>query len=84
MDIKTIKGVDEETWMEFKALAVKKRLTMSKLLAAMIKEYSKSANKVWNEILYGRRILSNKEADDLHIITKKIRKESWVRNAARS
>ena len=41
----------------------------------------KNINKKWDKILYGKRKIGNKEAEEMHKITKKIRKESWVRNA---
>lgn len=67
--------------MEFKSLVAKKRLTMGKLLVFMIKEYSKSADKIWDKILYGNKIISDERAKEIQNITKKIRKEKWVRNA---
>lgn len=82
MNIKTIKGIDEEAWTKFKMLSVKRHVTMGRLLVNMIKTYEKNAEDTWNEILNGKRILSDKEAKEMHNITKKLRKESWVRNAA--
>jgi hypothetical protein len=81
MEVKTIKGIDEETWTRFKVLAAKKRLTMGKLLSDMVVSYSKHSDDTWDKILYSGKIISDKEAEDIHKITKKIRKESWVRNA---
>ncbi len=79
MNIKTIKGIDDETWMKFKILAARKRLTMGKLLADMIEEYNKSSETFWAEILKGERILSDKEADEIENIVKKLRKERGFR-----
>ena len=36
---------------------------------------------MWNKILHSGKIISGKEAEEMRKITKKIRKESWVRNA---
>lgn len=83
-EVKTIKGIDEETWMKFKVLAAAKRVTMGKLLTTMVKEYEKYANDVWDKILNSGKILSEKEAEEMHTITRKIRKENWVRNASRT
>lgn len=84
MNIKTIKGIDEETWMKFKMLAVKRCVTMGRLLANMIKTYEKNTEDTWDKILNSGKILSDEEAEEMHKTVKKLRKESWVRNAARS
>jgi hypothetical protein len=75
MEVKTIKGMDEETWIKFKMLAVKRRVTMGKLLANMIETYERNTNEFWNEILSGKRIISDKEAEELEDSVKKLRKE---------
>ena len=81
MEIKTIKGISEEKWMKLKILAARKRMPMGKIVEDMIDHYEKHSNKIWDKILYGEKIISDKEAEELHKLTKKIRKESWVRNA---
>lgn len=79
MDVKTIKGVDDETWMKFKVLAAKKRLTMGRLLGDMIDSYDKHAEETWEKILNSGKILSDKEAEELERDVKKIRKAKWFR-----
>ena len=79
-EVKTIKGVDTETWTDFKTLAAKKRVTMGKLLALMIMEYKKNSDDFWDSILKGEKILSDKEAEDMHKITRKLRKEWGFRH----
>lgn len=75
-DVRTIKGVDEETWKKFKTLAADQQITMSKLLRAMIEEYRKKrVNKFWESILHGEKLISDKEAEEMHAFTKKLRKE---------
>ena len=81
MEIKTIKGISNEKWMKLKILAAKNKMAMGKLVETMIDNYENYAESIWDEILYGKRKISNKEAEEMHKITKKIRKESWVRNA---
>ncbi|MBM3233083.1 hypothetical protein FJZ18_02865 [Candidatus Pacearchaeota archaeon] len=83
-EVKSIKGIDDETWRKFKALAAAKRVTMGVLLTTMIKEYEKYANDVWDKILHGEKILSDEEAEEMHTVSRKLRKENWVRNASRS
>ena len=81
---KTIKGIDEKTWAAFKVIAAKKRLPMGRLFSSMVKSYEKNVDNTWDAILHSGKLLSNKEAEELHEITRKIRKEKWVRNASRS
>ena len=82
MEVKTIKGIDDKTWIEFKALAAKKRLTMGKLLMSMVKSYSADSSYIWNEILYGKRNVSDEDAKETRRITKKLRKERGFRNVS--
>ncbi len=80
MGLKTIKGVREEKWAEFKGLAVKNRMPMGKLLENMIDEYSKnSVKEFWDRILNGEKILSDKEADELHKTVKSLRRDHGFR-----
>jgi len=41
--IKTIKGVNEESWAEFKSLAVRNRTNMGELFERMLEEYKKKS-----------------------------------------
>ncbi len=81
MEVKTIKGISSNTWIKLKILSAKNKMPMGKLVENMIDTYEENIEEKWNKILHGGRILSNKEAEEMHEITKKIRKESWVRNA---
>ena len=79
MEVKTIKDVDEETWREFKAIAAKNNVRMSSLLKIMIKEFEKNSKDFWNEILNGEKLMSDKEAEEMKILTIKLRKEKGFR-----
>lgn len=79
MSIKTIKGVDEDTWYRFRSLAVKHRMGMGELLNEIIKEHEDKSKEFWNEILESKKLLSDKEADELLNKTKKLRKEYGFR-----
>jgi len=81
MEVKTIKGISEEKWIKLKILSAKNKMPMGKLVENMIDAYEDHLEETWNKILYSGKILSDKEAEEIHKITKKIRKESWVRNA---
>jgi hypothetical protein len=75
MEIKTIKGISEEKWIKLKMLAAKNKITMGKLVENMIDEYEKENEKFWKEILNAGKIISDKEAEELLEVSKKIRKE---------
>ena len=80
MENKCIKNVDEETWKDFRALAVKNNLKMAILLKIMVNEFEKNSRDFWKEILSRKRSLTNKEADEIESNVKKIRKEEGFRN----
>ncbi|MDO8459916.1 MAG: hypothetical protein Q7S74_02300 [Nanoarchaeota archaeon] len=80
METKCIKGVDEETWKEFKTLAVKNNMKMSILLKIMVNEFEKNSKDFWKEILSRKKSLTDEEAGDIENITKRIRKERGFRD----
>lgn len=80
METKCIKGVDEETWKEFRALAIKNNIKMSILLKIMVNEFEKNSKEFWREILSRKRSLTDEEADDIENIVRKIRKERGFRD----
>jgi hypothetical protein len=79
MKNKCIKGVDEETWVNFRALAVKNKIKMAVLLKIMINEFEKNNKRFWDDILYGEKLMSDKEAEEMFESTKKIRNEKGFR-----
>ena len=78
-EVKTIKGVDDETWSEFKSLAAKEKVNLGVFLKNILKEYEKSRAPFWKRIFEGEKILSEKEADDIENLIKTKRKESGFR-----
>ena len=80
-NVKTIKGVDRETWLLFKEIAAKKGMKMGDLFESMVKEQSKRSGEFWNEVLSGEKRISDKEAEDMLKIVKKLRKERGFRDA---
>jgi len=79
MEIRCIRGVDEETWKNFKALAEKNNLKMSLLLKMMIKEMENKSKNFWGRILNDEKNLSESEAEDLLKDVEKSRKERGFR-----
>ena len=80
MENKCIKDVDEETWKDFRSLAVKNNMKMSILLKIMVNEFEKNSKDFWREILSRKKSLTDEEAKDIEKITKKIRKERGFRD----
>ena len=80
MKTRTIKGVDDETWKLLKETANKRRLKMGTLLKEISMAYKKRPSDSWNQILYGKRVITKKEAEALLKMVKELRKESGYRN----
>ena len=77
--VKTIKDVDDATWSHFKSLAARSNMKMGAFFKTMIHEYDSKSNNVWNRILGGEKLLTDKEARRMHQEVKKLRKEYGFR-----
>lgn len=78
--VKTIKGIDENAWLEFKSLAAKNKMRTGKFFEKLVEGYKNRADSAWDKILNAGKILSDKEADDIEEFVKKLRKERGFRN----
>ena len=74
-----MKGVSEETWAEFKGLAVKNTLKTGEFFEKLITTYREDSQLFWDDVLKGERIISDKEAELLFLESKKLRKERGFR-----
>jgi len=79
MGVRSIKNVDEETWRNFKILAVENNLKMSVLLKMMISEFRKKSDKFWDKILNSGKNLSDDEAEVMMKVVSESRKEYGFR-----
>lgn len=79
MEIRSIKGISREKWIDFKSLAARKNVAMGELFEIMLNDYYKRSNLLWGEILNGKKILSEEEAEELIREVKSIRKERGFR-----
>jgi len=79
MVTKTMKGVTQEVWAEFKSLAAKNNMKAGPFFERLVYSYKDNADKVWDNILSGEKILTEEEAKDIEKITKRIRKEYGFR-----
>ena len=74
-----MKGVRRDKWLKFKEIAAKKGIRMGDLFENMIDVYSEKSDEFWDEILSGKKRLSNKEAKEMHKIVKELRKDRGFR-----
>lgn len=79
MEIRSLKGVKEEKWMEFKSLAAKKNVSLGELFAIMLEDYRRRSDFVWDRVLSGERILSESEAVKLEKTIEELRKDRGFR-----
>ncbi len=78
-EVKTIKGVNDETWATFKSLAAKNHQTAGSFFEKLVAFYQKQGDTWWDEILNAGKILSDEEANDMRKFTKKLRKRRGFR-----
>ena len=71
--IKTIKGVEEDSWSSFKSLAAKSNLKMGKFFEKMVDEYTVKSEDFWDDIRNCEKILSDKEAEDMLKVVRMVR-----------
>lgn len=76
---KTIKDVDEMAWRKLKVFSAEHGIKMGKLLEKMTEDYEKRSKDFWKLILSGEKILSDKEAEEMKEVVKKLRKERGFR-----
>tara|TARA_Y100000034_G_C6529719_1_gene228212 strand:+ start:223 stop:465 length:243 start_codon:yes stop_codon:yes gene_type:complete len=79
MTLKTIKGINENSWAEFKSLAAKNKIKMGLLFERMLEDYKKKSEESWNLILSGKKILSDKEAENMKKTIEESRREYGFR-----
>lgn len=77
--VKTIKGIDEQAWLEFKSIAARSRMKMGKLFERMVEDYKEKTGSFWDDILKGPPALSKEEADAMMETVKKVREEYGFR-----
>ena len=77
--VKTIKEVDEGVWGRFKGLAARSNLKMGVFFKVLIDGYESNARDSWDRILNSPKLLSDKEAKEMHREIKALRKEYGFR-----
>ena len=77
MVTKTVKGISPEAWAKLKSLAARKSTKIGKLIEEMTKYYDTRADEVWDMVLSGKKLLTDKEAEDMEKAIKDHKKERW-------
>lgn len=73
----SVKNIDEEDWRLIKSEAARHKLNIGRFLSRIAIEYKKrgAEENNWNEVLYGRKLLNQKDAGIIRETIKEIRKE---------
>ncbi|MBU0758298.1 MAG: hypothetical protein KKF44_09590 [Nanoarchaeota archaeon] len=80
-EVKTIKGVDNTSWAEFKSMAAENNKNMGDFFSDLVKFYKeRKAKKFWDDILNGEKLLSDKDADKIKILVKEMRSDYGYRD----
>ena len=74
MGLKTIKGVDEQTWHKFKILAAQEKKSSAAMFQKIVDMYCKDADKFWDSFLNCGKILTDEEAEMILETSRSIRK----------
>jgi len=76
-EVKNIKGIDEETWAEFKSLAARSKMKAGEMFKEMVKGYKSRAKNVWDDVFAHKAVLSKKQYEEFERKTREIRKAPW-------
>ena len=78
MTTKTIKGVDEKVWNEFKGLAASNGQSMGQFFTTLVQQQKKIRGKLWDEILNAERI-TREDAEAVVSVSKEVRSKRGFR-----
>ncbi len=74
-EVKNIKGLDDDTWAEFKSLAAQNRMKAADMFKVMVEDYKSHTKNFWAEIRQHKRIFTDKEYEEIEKRMKAFRKE---------
>jgi hypothetical protein len=78
-EVKNIKGIDDETWADFKGLAAHNRLKAAAMFRVLVDEYKKKSASAWEKILSHKPIFPASAYDEIERRVKSVRKEKGWR-----
>ncbi len=76
-EVKNIKGIDDETWAEFKSLAAKNKMKAGEMFREIIRDYKGRTKNVWDDIFAHKAVLSKKQYDEFESRIREMRKAPW-------
>ncbi|HLF54234.1 MAG TPA: hypothetical protein VI612_00750 [Candidatus Nanoarchaeia archaeon] len=74
-EVKNIKGIDEETWADFKSLAAKNKMKAAEMFKEMVKDFQEHTENFWEEIRAHKAICTPKEYAEIEKRMNAFRKE---------
>lgn len=75
MDV-CIKNINDEDWRTFKAESAKHGMKIGEFFSELVEEHTERCSELsWNELLYGKKTLTEEDAKNIRKVMKEIRKE---------
>lgn len=74
-EVKTMKGVDDETWAQFKSIAAQNKMKAGQMFKLMVDEHKKRSSHFWDDIFNHKPALTEKEYEKFERAIKTMRKE---------
>ncbi len=74
-EVKTIKGIDEDTWAEFKGISARNKVKAATMFKLLIEEYKSHTKHFWEEIFAHKPIFTPKEHAEIKKRVEEMRKE---------
>ncbi|MBI5391360.1 hypothetical protein HZB02_07785 [Candidatus Woesearchaeota archaeon] len=79
-EVKTIKGIDDASWSEFKSLAAQHKKNMGEFFGDLLAAYkAREVRRFWDDILTIEHRLSKEAADEIRKTVATLRKEDGFR-----
>lgn len=70
-----MRNIKEEDWRYFKVEAVKKGMSLGDFFSELLKRYKEASKNPWDKILHGKKLLTKKNAEEMHKAIKEFRKD---------
>ena len=65
MTTKTIKGISDDDWRDFKTIAVRSNLSMGELFKTMLRTFNREKDEFWKKLFSHPPLLTENEAKDM-------------------
>ena len=78
-EVKTVKGIDEKTWADFKDMAAKDKVKLGLFFKNLVEERKRQTASFWKEVFNSGKIISDEEAEGMKKAVKQLRQEQGYR-----